>query len=170
MALSVSRSVDSAPLFLARCGAVDTSSSSGHISLLLPPVECPYRPSSAMKLPALSSLAAFAAATGGISGCPALPKNLAGPCWWKPNPDEVHIRRDVSLTAQTGADHKVSGSPPAVGADALCGFKCSQLNYCCWEFHDGNCQCTIHQGLGEAMCKRCRSGPPRELPPQPTLL
>lgn len=39
----------------------------------------------------------FPTGNGGISGCPASPKGTKGPCWWKPNPVEVNVRRDVSV-------------------------------------------------------------------------
>lgn len=67
-----------------------------------------------MKFLAIASLAAVASAAaiepvlspyptgnGGISGCPAKPKNMKGPCWWKPNPVEVNVRRDVSQSTQS---------------------------------------------------------------------
>lgn len=46
----------------------------------------------AMKLLPITTLAAAVTGSGGISGCPEMPKGLQGPCWWKPDP----VRRAVS--------------------------------------------------------------------------
>lgn len=70
-------------------------------------------------------------------------------------------------------DQIIDKLPDFDKGEMLCALKCSRLHYCCWEYKDDICTCTIFEGLGNLSCRWCKTkiGPPLDhIPPQPSVV